>query len=186
MASRSNVPRLALMAALAVLLSGCYAHGTGRYPVHYGAGYAYQGVYRQAPYGHAPSGHAYDKRQHLKPRLQRQERGHRAAVRERTHRAEPTRRPESTQRPKSTQRLERSGQPRHNRNAQAPRQSRPQVQRRHDRNAQAPRRDRRGSADRKAKPQPSPTEGDGRGAEWRPGPTARDEGPRPGAEGGAR
>ena len=29
-------------------------------------------------------------------------------------------------------------------------------------------------------------EGDGRRDAWLPGPTARDEGPRPGAEGGAR
>ncbi len=120
MASRMNLPRLALVAALAALLSGCYALGGGRYPAYYGGGYAYQGAYRQAL-----SGHAYDKYGHREPR-------------------------------------------------------------RHDRNAQAPRQDRHGSADRKAEPQPAPAEDYGRGAEWLPGPTARDEGPRPGAEGGAR
>ncbi len=156
MASRMTVPRLALWAALAALLSGCYAHGGGRYIAHYGGGYAYQGAYRQAPSSHAPSGHAYDKHRNHKPRLHRQERRHRSAARERDHRPEPTRR------------LERRGQ------------------QRHDWNTQAPRRDGRGSADRKAEPQPVPAEGYGRGAEWLPGPTARDEGPRPGAEGGAR
>ncbi len=171
MASRMNLPRLALMAALATLLSGCYAHGGGPYITHYGGGYAYQGAYRQAPSshapsghapsghapsGHAPSGHAYDEQRHHKPRLHRKERRHRSAARE------PGRRPEPTHR------LERSGQPRH------------------DPGAQAPRRGARGSTDRKAEPQPGPAEGYGRRDEWRPGPTARDEGPRPGAEGGAR
>ncbi len=186
MASRMNVPRLALVAALAALLSGCYAHGGGRYPAHYGGGYAYGGTYYASP------GHAYYEHRHHKPRLLRQERRHRSAVRERDHRPEPTRR------------LERSGQPRHDWNAQTPRRDRPQVQRRRNSSAetprrdgpqvqrrrnpgtQAPRRDGRGSADRKAEPQPVPAEGYGRGAEWLPGPTARDEGPRPGAEGGAR
>ena len=209
MAPRKTVPRLALVAALAALLSGCYAHGGGRYSAHYGGGYAYQGAYRQAPSGHAPSGHApsghapsghaydkrhaYDKDSHREPG-----RRNRAAARERDHRSEPTRRPESTRR------LERSGQPRHDWNAQAPRQNRPQVQRRRNSSAetprqnrpqvqrrrdpgvQEPRRNRRGSADRKAEPQPAPAEGYGRRDEWLPGPTARDEGPRPGAEGGAR
>ncbi len=134
MASRKNVLRLALVAAVAALLSGCYAYGEGHYPAPYGGGYAYQGAYRQAP-----SGHAYHQHRHLKP-------GHRdrAAARER------------------------SGQPRH------------------DLNAQAPRRDRRGSTDRKAEPQPAPAAGYGRDTEWAPGPTARDEGPAPGVEGGAR
>ncbi len=202
MASRMNLPRLALMAALATLLSGCYAHGGGPYITHYGGGYAYQGAYRQAPAGHAPSGHApsgqapsghaYDEQRHHKPRLHRQERRHRSAARE------PGRRPEPTHR------LERSGQPRHDWNAQAPRQNRPQVQRRRnssaetprqsrpqvqrhrDPGAQAPRRNGRGSANRKADPKPARAEGYGRRAEWGPGPPARDEGPRPGAEGGAR
>jgi hypothetical protein len=139
MASRMNLPRLALVAALAALLSGCYAYGSGPYIAHYGGGYAYQGAYRQAPSGHAPSGHApsghapsghaYDEQRYDKPRLHRPERRHRSAAREP---------------------------------------------------------DRRGSAERKAEPQPTPAEGDGRGTERRPGPTARDEGPRPGAEGGAR
>ncbi len=176
MASRMNIPRLALVVALAALLSGCYAHGGGRYIADYGGGYAYQGAYRQAP-----SGHAYDKHRNHKPRLHRQERRHRSAARERDHRPEPTRR------------IERSGQPRHDWNAQAPRQNRPQgqrrrnssaetprqnrpqVQRRHDPGAQAPRRDGRGSADRKAEPQPAPAEGYGRRDEWLPGPTARAE-----------
>ncbi len=186
MASRMSVPRLALVAAFAALLSGCYAHGGGRYPAHYGGGYAYGGNYYASP------GHAYYEHRHHKPGLHRQARRHRSAARERDHRPEPTRR------------LEWSGQPRHDWNAQAPRQNRPQVQRRRNSSAETPRRvgpqvqrhsdpgtpaprqDRRGSADRKAEPQPVPAEGYGRGAEWRPGPTARDEGPRPGAEGGAR
>ncbi len=151
MASRINLPRLALVAALAALLSGCYAHGGGPYIAPYGGGYAYQGAYRQAP-----SGHGYDEHRDHKLRLHRQERRHRSAARERNRRPEPT------------HRLERSRQPRR------------------DPGAQAPRRDRRGSADRKAEPQPAPAEGYGRRDEWRPGPTARDEGPRPGAEGGAR
>ena len=181
MTSRMNLPRLALMAALAALLSGCYALGGGRYTADYG-GDAYHGTYRQAP-----SGHAYDKDSHRKPG-----RRDRSAARERDPRPEPTRR------------LERSGQPRHDWNAQpprrdgpqvqrrrnssaeTPRQSRPQVQRHRDPGAQAPRRNGRGSANRKADPKPARAEGYGRRAEWVPGPTARDEGPRPGAEGGAR
>ncbi len=146
MASRMTVPRLALMAALAALLSGCYAHGGGRYTAHYGGGYAYGGPY------HAPPSHAYHKHRHHKPGLHRQERHHRSAARERDPRPEGTRRPE----------------------------------RHRDPGAQAPRRDRRDSADRKAEPQPAPAEGYGHRDEWLPGPTARDEGPRPGAEGGAR
>ncbi len=55
-----------------------------------------------------------------------------------------------------------------------------------DHRSEPTRRDRHGSADRKTEPQPALAEDYGRGAEWRPGPTARDEGPRPGAEGGAR
>ena len=168
MASRMNVPRLALVAALAALLSGCYAHGGGPYIAHYGGGYAYGGTY------HTPPGHAYHAHRHHKPGLHRQARRHRSAARERDHRSEPTRR------------LEWSGQPRHDWNAETPRRDGPQVQRRRDPGTQAPRRDGRGSADRKAEPQPAPAEGYGRRAEWLPGPTARDEGPRPGAEGGAR
>ncbi len=53
MAPRKTVPRLALMAALAVLLSGCYAHGGGRYSAHYGASYAYGGGGHYATPGHA-------------------------------------------------------------------------------------------------------------------------------------
>ena len=54
MASKKNVLRLVLVAGLAVLLSGCYAHGGGRYGAHYGGGYAYgSGAH------YAPSGHAY-------------------------------------------------------------------------------------------------------------------------------
>ncbi len=54
MASRKNVLRLVLVAGLAVPLSGCYAHGGGRYSAHYGSGYAYgSGAH------YAPSGHAY-------------------------------------------------------------------------------------------------------------------------------
>ncbi len=58
MASRMNVPRLVLVAALAALLSGCYAHGGGRYTAHYGGGYAYGGTY------HAPPSHAYPRHGH--------------------------------------------------------------------------------------------------------------------------
>ncbi len=43
MAPRKTVLRLVLMAALAALLSGCYAHGGGRYSAHYDARYAYGG-----------------------------------------------------------------------------------------------------------------------------------------------
>ncbi len=183
MASRMNVPRLALVAALAALVSGCYAHGGGRYKAHYGGGYGYQGTYRQAPSGYAyDKRHAYDKDSHREPG-----RRNRTVARERDRRSEPTRRPEPTRR------LERSGQPRHDWNAQAPRQirpqvqrrrnssvetprqNRPQVQRRRDPGAQAPRRDGRGSADRKAKPRRAPTEGYGRRDQWLPGPTARAE-----------
>ena len=61
MASRKNVLRLVLVAGLAALLSGCYAHGGGRYSTPYGAGYAYGASYYayggSAHYG--PSGHAY-------------------------------------------------------------------------------------------------------------------------------
>ncbi len=146
MASRKTVPRLALLAALAALLSGCYAHGGGRYTAHYGGGYAYGGAY------HAPPSHAYHKHRHHKPGLQRQERHHRSAARERDPR------------PKGTRRLERYRDP----------------------GAQAPRRDVRASVDRKAEPQPAPADPVGRRDEWLPGPTARDEGPHPGAEGGAR
>ncbi len=141
MASRMTVPRLALMAALAALLSGCYAQGGGRYTAPYGGGYAYGGAY------HAPPSHAYHKHGHREP-------GHRdrAAARERDPRPEGTRRPE----------------------------------RRRDPGAQAPRRDGRGSADRKAEPRPASADPVGRRDAWLPGPTARDEGPHPGAEGGAR
>ena len=52
MTSRKNVLRLVLVAGLAVLLSGCYAHGGGRYSTPYGAGYAYGSHY-------APPGHTY-------------------------------------------------------------------------------------------------------------------------------
>ncbi len=58
MASRMNVPRLALVAALAALLSGCYAHGGGRYSAHYGAAYAYGGGHYATP------GHAYHRHGH--------------------------------------------------------------------------------------------------------------------------
>ncbi len=61
MAPRKTVPRLALMAALAVLLSGCYAHGGGRYSSHYGASYAYGGGHYATP-GYAyrgPGRHAH-------------------------------------------------------------------------------------------------------------------------------
>ena len=59
MASRMNVPRLALAAALAALLSGCYAHGGGRYTAHYGAGYAYGGSAHYAPPSHAHPRHGH-------------------------------------------------------------------------------------------------------------------------------
>ena len=57
MASRKNVLRLVLVAGLAALLSGCYAHGGGRYSAPYGAGYyAYGGSAHYAPPGHAYHG----------------------------------------------------------------------------------------------------------------------------------
>ena len=56
MASRKNVLRLVLVAGLAVLLSGCYAHGGGRYSTPYGAGYAYGSGSHYAPSGHAYHG----------------------------------------------------------------------------------------------------------------------------------
>ncbi|MCH9013751.1 MAG: hypothetical protein IIA68_11960 [Proteobacteria bacterium] len=56
MASRKNVLRLVLVAGLAVLLSGCYAHGGGRYSTPYGAGYAYGSGNHYAPPGHAYHG----------------------------------------------------------------------------------------------------------------------------------
>ncbi len=56
MAPRKSVLRLVLVAGLAVLLSGCYAHGGGRYTTNYGAGYAY-GSSGGAHY--ATPGHAY-------------------------------------------------------------------------------------------------------------------------------
>ncbi len=68
MASRMNVPRLALVATLATVLAGCYAYVGDPYPAHYGGGYAYQGAYRQAPSGHAyDKGHAYDNDSHHEP-----------------------------------------------------------------------------------------------------------------------
>jgi len=56
MAPRKNLLRLALVAGLAVLLSGCYAHGAGRYSAHYGAGYAYGGGAHYATPRHAYHG----------------------------------------------------------------------------------------------------------------------------------
>ena len=56
MTSRKNVLRLVLVAGLAVLLSGCYAHGGGRYSTPYGAGYAYGSGNHYAPPGHAYHG----------------------------------------------------------------------------------------------------------------------------------
>ncbi len=53
MAPRKTVLRLVLMAGLAVLLSGCYAHGGGGYSPYYGGGYAYGGGSHYAPSGHA-------------------------------------------------------------------------------------------------------------------------------------
>ncbi len=60
MASRKNALRLVLVAGLATLLSGCYAHGGGRYTAHYGGGYAYGASYTYGGSAHyAPPGHAY-------------------------------------------------------------------------------------------------------------------------------
>ncbi len=63
MAPRKTVLRLVLVAGLAVLLSGCYAHGGGRYSAHYGAGYAYGGGSHYAPHHrsgrHAQRRHGY-------------------------------------------------------------------------------------------------------------------------------
>lgn len=53
MAPRKTVLRVVLVAGLAVLLSGCYAHGGGRYSAAYGGGYAYSGGSHYAPPGHA-------------------------------------------------------------------------------------------------------------------------------------
>ncbi len=58
MASRKNVLRIVLVAGLAVLLSGCYAHGGGRHSGPYGAGYAYGGGHYATP------GHAYHRSGH--------------------------------------------------------------------------------------------------------------------------
>ncbi len=58
MASRNGILRLALVAGLAVLLSGCYAHGGGRYSAHYDTGYAYGGGSLYAPY-HRSGRHAH-------------------------------------------------------------------------------------------------------------------------------
>ena len=59
MAPRKNLLRLVLVAGLAVLLSGCYAHDGGRFPAHYGASYAYGGG---SHYG--SPGHAYPRSEH--------------------------------------------------------------------------------------------------------------------------
>ncbi len=59
MAPRKTVLRLALVAGLAVLLSGCYAHGGGRYSSHYGSGYAYGGGGHYATPGHADPRHGH-------------------------------------------------------------------------------------------------------------------------------
>lgn len=57
MAPRKTVLRLVLVAGLTALLSGCYAHGEGRYSAPYGTGYAYGGGSHYAPY-HGPGRHA--------------------------------------------------------------------------------------------------------------------------------
>ncbi len=64
MAPRKNLLRLVLVAGLAALLSGCYAHGGGRYSAHYGAGYAYGGGSHYGSPGHAypRSGHRAHRR----------------------------------------------------------------------------------------------------------------------------
>ena len=64
MAPRKTALRLALVAGLAVLLSGCYAHDGGRFPTHYGASYAYGGGSHYGPPGHAypRSGHRAHRR----------------------------------------------------------------------------------------------------------------------------
>ncbi len=68
MAPRKTVLRLVLVAGLAALLSGCYAHGGGRYSAHYGAGYAYGPSYAYGGGSHyAPSGHAYHRYGHRGP-----------------------------------------------------------------------------------------------------------------------
>ncbi len=53
MAPRKTVLRIVLVAGLAALLSGCYAHGGGRYSIAYGGGYAHGGGSHYAPPGHA-------------------------------------------------------------------------------------------------------------------------------------
>ena len=53
MAPRKTVLRIILVAGLAALLSGCYAHGGGRYSAAYGGGYAYSGGSHYAPPDHA-------------------------------------------------------------------------------------------------------------------------------------
>ena len=60
MAPRKTVLRIILVAGLAVLLSGCYAHGGGRYSAAYGGGDAYGASYAYGRSSHyAPPGHAY-------------------------------------------------------------------------------------------------------------------------------
>ncbi len=60
MAPRKTVLGIVLVAGLAALLSGCYAHGEGRYSAPYGGGYAYGGSYAYGRSSHyAPPGHAY-------------------------------------------------------------------------------------------------------------------------------
>ncbi len=61
MAPRKTVLRLVLVAGLAVLLSGCYAQGGGRYTTNYGASYAY-GSSGGAHYG--SPGHSYPRSGH--------------------------------------------------------------------------------------------------------------------------
>ncbi len=59
MAPRKTVLRLVLVAGLAALLSGCYAHGGGRYSAHYGTSYAYGSGSHYAPPGHAYPRHGH-------------------------------------------------------------------------------------------------------------------------------
>ena len=61
MASRNGILHLALVAGLAVLLSGCHAQGA-RYQYGYHGGYAYGAAYHQGP-GHGYHRHGHDTHQ---------------------------------------------------------------------------------------------------------------------------
>jgi hypothetical protein len=149
MATRSPILRLALVAGLAVLLSGCYAHGARHQYSYYGTDSQYGGSHQPA------HGHGYHKHK------QHKDGHHRHRRHDRVRAQEPERSPEGAQR------TERRRQGRRNSDAQA-------VQR-----------DRRRAAAREGDGHRRAANDRGRGDRWMLGPTARNEGPRPGAEGAA-